>query len=94
MEGFKGTTGEWFLSENGIISSKNPVKTIGVVNSSLSSIDKDNANAKLIAAAPDLLEALQEMVRMYETIWPAGGWQGVHEMSKYAIQKALGNDNP
>lgn len=52
------------------------------------------SDAQLISAAPDLLEALQEMVRMYETIWPAGGWQGVHEMSKYAIQKALGNDNP
>lgn len=48
------------------------------------------ADAKLIAAAPDLLEALLEARRMYETIEPAGGWQGVYEQIGNAIRKAVG----
>lgn len=47
------------------------------------------ANAKLIAAAPELLEALIEYKRMYEEIQPAGGWQGVYEIGNYAIKKAI-----
>lgn len=46
------------------------------------------ANAKLICAAPDLLEALLEYKRLYEAIQPTGGWQGVYEMGDYAIKKA------
>jgi len=46
--------------------------------------------ASMISAAPDLLEALKEMVRMYEEVEPAGGWQGVYEMSLCAIKKATG----
>jgi len=47
-----------------------------------------NANAKLIAAAPEMLEALVEAKRMYEAIEPAGGWQGVYEEIKSAIKQA------
>lgn len=49
---------------------------------------EDHANAKLIAAAPEMLEALQEMVRMYESVLPAGGWQGVYEGAINSIKKA------
>lgn len=48
------------------------------------------ANARLIAAAPELLDVAQEALRMYEKIEPAGGWQHVHDGLKYAINKALG----
>ena len=48
------------------------------------------ADAKLIAAAPELLEALIEAKRMYEAIEPVGGWQGVYEQIIYAIKKATG----
>lgn len=41
-------------------------------------------------AHDDMLEALKEMVRMYESVQPAGGWQGVYEESKAAISKAQG----
>lgn len=46
------------------------------------------ANAKLVASAPELLEALKEMVRMYKKVQPAGGWQGVYEGAVHAIEKA------
>lgn len=44
----------------------------------------------LYRAAPELLEALEGMVRMYEKVQPAGGWQGQYEESISAIQKAKG----
>ena len=46
------------------------------------------ANARLIAAAPELLEALIEYKRMYEEAQSAGGWQGVYETGNAAIAKA------
>ena len=44
--------------------------------------------SKLLKQRNEMLEALQEMVRMYEEVQPAGGWQGVYEGAKYAIKKA------
>ena len=46
------------------------------------------ADARLIAAAPDLLEALIEYKRLYDEVQPAGGWQGVYEIGNNAIAKA------
>jgi hypothetical protein len=46
------------------------------------------ANMRLIAAAPDMLEALIEAKRMYEEVQPCGGWQGVYEQIESAIKKA------
>lgn len=45
-------------------------------------------NLRLISAAPDLLDALDEMIRMYEAIEPGGGWQGVYECAVMARKKA------
>lgn len=44
--------------------------------------------AKLIAAAPDLLEACKDAKRMYEEIQPVGGWQHVFDALNNAINKA------
>lgn len=38
--------------------------------------------------SPDLLEALKQMVTMYEEVQPAGGWQGVYECANRTIIKA------
>lgn len=35
-----------------------------------------------------LYNALEEMIRMYEEVQPAGGWQGVYEEAKHAINNA------
>lgn len=62
-----------------------------VINASHDQLMKSiMGNAHLIAAAPELLEALEEMVRMYESVEPAGGWQGQYEKSLSAIAKAKG----
>lgn len=39
-------------------------------------------------AVADMLEALKEAKRMYESVQPAGGWQGVYESIKSAINDA------
>lgn len=50
--------------------------------------EEREANAKLIAAAPDLLEACEEALRMYDEVNPVGGWQGVRNELVHAIKKA------
>lgn len=49
-----------------------------------------DANARLIAAAPDLLEAAKMALEMYRQLQPVGGWQAVHDFLHAAIAKAEG----
>ena len=96
MNEFKGTPGPWEVEDNGYFYDINAVRgTVGNVCSSASWFDNGEhrgtvamANAQLIAAAPELLEALQNMVEAYQ-----------HEASidnpallsaRAAIAKALG----
>jgi len=44
------------------------------------------ANARLIVQAPRLLEICKEALRMYESVQPAGGWQGVYDELKSVIK--------
>jgi hypothetical protein len=53
-------------------------------------VEQQIANARLIAAAPELLEALEAYTKMYDEVQPAGGWQGVYEDGLAAIAKAKG----
>lgn len=48
--------------------------------------EETNANLKLIAAAPELLQFALEMVERY----PQSPW--IHEQAQKAINKALGNE--
>ena len=55
----------------------------------LSHTEESKANAHLIAAAPELLEALQEMVSLVEMVIPFDGPQ--QRKARAAIAKATGD---
>jgi len=92
----KHTKGEWEFKKGGNFSGTfvNFICTgdihIAQTRGSTSEMtaEENEANAKLIAAAPDMLEALLEAKGMYEKLEPVGGWQGVYEQIEYAIKKA------
>lgn len=58
----KHTKGPWKVDKNGAICLVEYAKSIAMVNSVFIPKEEFEANAKLIAAAPQLLEALQEFV--------------------------------
>lgn len=87
MKEFKGTPGSWvYRKERGeIVSSEH-----GLMADLICDGFQDE-NGRLIAAAPDLLEAMQELVFLYEHD------DGCRELTEYkrakaAISKALGED--
>lgn len=84
----KHTKGKWYAvdSSGTVIAAKGEKYT--TICKVLNISEEGDANAKLIAAAPDMLEALIEAKRMYEEVQPCGGWQGVYEMIESAIKKA------
>ena len=50
--------------------------------------DTDQANARLIAAAPDMLAALRELVRKADFGEPVPDWLNVWDEARAAIAKA------
>lgn len=92
MSEFKGTPGPWFITgsmtkyieariDGGMIQE---VAACGPTHEDNGYGAQQNANANLIAAAPELLEALQEVVRISDRKHDA--W----DKAKAAINKALG----
>lgn len=102
MKEFKGTTGPWLVEDNGHFYDINAVRgTVGNVCSSKSWFDDDEhrgpvamANAKLIAASPDLLSAIQNLVEVYDSDdgkqWTTASKKAVIAEARAAIDKALG----
>lgn len=67
MQKFKGSKGPWFIkgeSEGNYISIANRHKQVCKVNWG----DNDFENAKLISSAPQMLEALQEVLSSIEVL--------------------------
>lgn len=87
MSEFKGTPGPWFLG--GVEDGKRSINTGSYFIALVDEGSSREANAKLISAAPELLDALQELVFLYEHD------EGCREITEYkrakeAINKALG----
>jgi hypothetical protein len=88
MKEFKGTQGEWRVIHEINVTSKNyrAICACGTFDSKeKSSQDINQANAKLIAAAPKLLKALQDLVRYCKE----NQVDAVLELSEQAINEAL-----
>jgi len=96
MSGFKGTPGPWERDQFGNVihgpidgwGRKESVRVSGVALPGRVTPEYE-ANTQLVAAAPELLEALQELLFLYEHD------EGCREITEYkraktAIAKALG----
>lgn len=95
MKEFKGTKGEWVNTiyegyDNDIKCGEDDICWFGFTSVSQEQME---SNAKLIAAAPDLLEALQRFISLSETVLSANpsyiGLADEIKLSKKAINKAL-----
>ena len=93
MEEFRGTKGEWLVEDIDVISSETGMAICQVydgLDTHVSEMDIEvvNSNARLIAAVPELLKALQKIIEFHKA--------GLHlsdPLIKYAypaINKALG----
>ena len=97
MKEFKGTPGPWEVEDNGYFYDINAVRgTVGNVCSSASWFDNDEhrgpvamANAHLIAAAPELLEALTSTLDEIG-FWLAQQKPELRDKLVSAVAKALG----
>lgn len=105
---FKGTKGGWkkynavqlgvTLSDTFIVKAGDCQIIVNKVNLRQEEIipkEEAEANAKLIAAAPELLEALQEMMNQFEDVLKSSGNANLvpefkcFQKSQQAIEKAL-----
>lgn len=85
---FKGTKGKWVERySNGTTQIKKDKRLICEVyhNFEINNDDESEYNAKLIASAPDLLEALQEVRKHMNAYIP----EKVFDLVDKAIEKAL-----
>ncbi|WP_447879789.1 hypothetical protein [Serratia fonticola] len=95
MSEFKGTPGPWFVTgnmtkyiessiKNGLIQE---IAAVGPTDADGGYGNQQQANAKLIAAAPELLESLQEVMAALTKL----GFDGPAERkAQAAINKAIG----
>ena len=96
MKEFKGTKGEWKITDDVYITPLSENFAIARAFTGSESISTSKierlANAKLIAAAPELLKALLEIKKILKKEWPKQEWDDfANEETSFtkAINKAL-----
>ncbi|ENH9344040.1 hypothetical protein [Enterobacter roggenkampii] len=87
MKGFKGTPGEWHVMRGDVLDKNG--RMVALIEGFCSG-ESEIYDAKLIAAAPDLLEALQNMVTAYE--YEASIDNPALLAARAAISKGLGEE--
>ncbi|MDK1685999.1 hypothetical protein QMT05_03220 [Cronobacter malonaticus] len=92
---FKGTPGPWTGKDVGICRQDRAGLQLGfIMTHDENRVAECAANARLIAAAPDLLEALQLSVKAMQegrlVSYPE--WYGVINKARAAIAKAIGEE--
>lgn len=103
MKNFKGTPGPWRVSEKrgDMIDIRHNDNGIGAISLNLAHVvarqswlKEAEANAKLIAASPDILSALQHLVEVYDSEdgkqWTTASKKAAIAEARAAIDKALG----
>jgi len=97
----KHTKGDWTtggISPFGAFGEDKPVKVDGIVMARVinyANEDEANANARLIAAAPELLEALKNALALLAAYCgEEGHCQPAIKESRAAIAKATGEEKP
>ncbi|EFB9808977.1 hypothetical protein [Escherichia coli] len=92
MKEFKGTPGKWKYTVRNVNEMMTTFHGVTIGDTYIEAATRnEREDALLIAAAPDLLEALQELVFLYEHD------EGCRELTEYkrakaAISKALGGE--
>ena len=97
MEEFKGTRGKWEVVV-GDDNAPDIISDIGVEIAFTPTYNGDKAeqwhNAKLIAASPELLSALQQLLEIYDDhsgkVWTTSSKRSALDNARSAVNKALG----
>ena len=85
------TLGPWMLhdmEENTIVTVQKPGQFVALADGGRNSPEVNNANACLIAAAPDLLAALQSQIEPRTKGWKVTDWDIRDEQARNAIKRA------
>jgi hypothetical protein len=88
------TKGEWVVDESrhdGCINVLEPFRHVAMVSqyrAKPEDLDENEANARLIAAAPDLLSALQNLLDTFDKIMGKEGRGVLYDAAAQAIAKA------
>lgn len=98
MTEFKGTKGKWSIGEQDqygiqIWCNQSHYVARAYHGGSDRTDDETNANAQLIATAPELLSELQHAVKALEAVSSFGATRPIIESAKRIISKALGKED-
>lgn len=96
MKEFKGTSRAWnyCADEPGWVTDSNCNIAVARVTRYNASAEAQHANAKLIAASPELLSALQQLLEIYDDnsgkVWTTSSKRRALDNAHSAVNKALG----
>ncbi|ELY4601548.1 hypothetical protein SM003_004238 [Cronobacter malonaticus] len=93
MKEFKGTPGPWTGKDVGICRQDRAGLQLGfIMTHDENRVAECAANARLIAAAPDLLEALQDFVDLFPDVIDGDAIMPALDKAYAAIAKAIGEE--